>query len=105
MAPSCRNAAPRYGLELRADAEEIDRLKAMVDVLRFEPLPAGINTRAEALHVLGFPPASRPDTKTLNARFRLLATIHHPDGEQGCHHRMSQLNSAMALLRQAPDYY
>ncbi len=97
--------APRHGLNVRVDADEIDRLKATVDLLRFEPLAAGVNSRADALFVLGFPPASRPDTKTLNARFRQLATVHHPDGEHGCHHRMSQLNAAMALLRSAPNFY
>lgn len=96
--------APGHGLSPRADAEELDRLRAMVDTLRFEPLAEGVASRADALYVLGFPPGSRPDVKTLNARFRVLATIHHPDGEHGCHHRMSQLNSAMEVLRRAPSF-
>ena len=97
--------APGYGLKARADMEELDRLRAMVDVLGFEPLASGVNSRAEALYVLGLPPGSRPDAKTLYARFRMLATIHHPDGERGCHDRMSQLNSAMTLLRALPSFY
>ena len=98
--------APALGLgALGADREEIDRLKAMVTALAFDPLEDGVQNRAEALHVLGFPPGARPDTRALRARFRILATIHHPDGETGSHHRMSQLNSAMELLRDAPPLY
>ena len=78
---------------------ELDRLSAVVSVLSFDPLPGGVETRAEALHVLGFPPHSDPDTRELRARFRLLATIHHPDAANGSHARMSQLNAAMDLLR------
>jgi len=62
-------------------------------------LPHGVETRADALHVLGFPPNSHPDARELRARFRLLATVHHPDAAQGSHARMSQLNAAMDLLR------
>ncbi len=98
--------APALGLGgSGADREEIDRLKAMVTALAFDPLEEGVQNRAEALHVLGFPPGARPDARALRARFRILATIHHPDGETGSHHRMSQLNSAMELLRDAPPLY
>lgn len=79
--------------------EEVERLKAIVSVLAFDPLPHGISSRDEALHVLGFPPGSRPDKRTIRARFRMLATIHHPDSHYGSHHRMSQLNQAMEFLR------
>lgn len=79
--------------------QEIDRLSAVVSVLSFDPLPHGVETRADALHVLGFPPNSHPDARELRARFRLLATVHHPDAAQGSHARMSQLNAAMDLLR------
>jgi hypothetical protein len=98
--------APALGLGgSSADREEIDRLKAMVTVLAFDPLEDGVQSRAEALHVLGFAPGARPDAQALRARFRMLATIHHPDGETGSHHRMSQLNSAMELLREASEIY
>jgi hypothetical protein len=98
--------APALGLgAIGTDREEIDRLKAMVTALAFDPLEEGVRNRAEALHVLGFPPGARPDSQALRARFRILATIHHPDGETGSHHRMSQLNSAMELLRDAPPLY
>ncbi len=84
---------------LHAAEEEIERLRAAVTALSFAPLKEGVRTRADALYVLGFPPDSRPDAKTIKARFRMLATIHHPDGVYGDHVRMSQLNAAMARLR------
>lgn len=98
--------APSHGLSAAThDPEELERLKAMVNALAFEPLDDGVRSRAEALHVLGFPPGSRPDARTVRARFRMLATIHHPDGDHGSHHRMSQLNSAMDVLRGSPSLY
>ena len=63
------------------------------------PLADGVRTRAEGLFVLGFPPGSRPDIGVLRGRFRMLATIHHPDSGYGSHDRMSQLNSAMDILQ------
>jgi hypothetical protein len=79
--------------------DEIERLRTIISALSFEPFPDGIRTRTEALHVLGFPPGAKPDGRTLRAKFRLLATIHHPDNELGSHQRMSQLNQAMEILR------
>lgn len=79
--------------------EEVARLGALVSVLSFDPLPGGVQTRPDALHVLGFAPESDPDTRELRSRFRLLATIHHPDGPHGDHARMSQLNAAIDLLK------
>jgi hypothetical protein len=79
--------------------EEVERLRAIVSVLAFDPLPEGIRSRGDALHVLGFPPSSDPDTRTVRAKFRMLATIHHPDSNYGSHQRMSQLNQAMEFLR------
>ncbi len=79
--------------------EEMERLKAMVAALAFDPLADGVRSRAEALHVLGFPPNARPDRRELNARFRMMATIHHPDGTYGSHDRMAQINEAMDYLR------
>lgn len=79
--------------------EELERLRAIVAVLSFDPLPDGVRTRDEALHVLGFPPGPLPEQRMLRARFRMLATIHHPDSVHGSHQRMSQLNAAMDILR------
>ncbi|ABC24353.1 J domain-containing protein [Rhodospirillum rubrum] len=79
--------------------EEIARLRAAIDVLVTEPLPGGVGSRLDALFVLGFPPGTTPDPAEVTARFRLLATIHHPDSDLGSHARMSQLNQAVAYLR------
>jgi hypothetical protein len=81
--------------------DELERLRTIVAVLAFEPLPEGVRSRGDALHVLGFPPSSDPDSRTLRAKFRMLATIHHPDGNYGSHQRMSQLNQAMEFLRRS----
>ena len=85
--------------EARTMSGEMARLKAMIATLAFEPLPDGVETRAEALHVLGFPPGRTPGRELLRQRFRTLAAIHHPDSGIGDHQRMSQLNAAMDLLR------
>ena len=84
---------------LRELHDEAERLRTVVSALSFEPIAGGIKTRAEALHVFGLAPDSRPDAPTLRSRFRMLATIYHPDGPYGSHQRMAQINSAMTLLR------
>ena len=94
-----RRGARDQSQKLAAVSEEIDRLKTIINVLAFEPLPEGVQTRAEALYILGFAPGDTPDARTLRAKFRMLATIHHPDSHHGDHHRMSQLNQAMEVLR------
>ncbi len=83
---------------VHSDEEDLARLGAMVSVLAFDTLPKGVRTRPEALFVLGFHPGSRPDIGVLRGRFRMLASIHHPDSGYGSHDRMSQLNSAMDIL-------
>lgn len=83
--------------------EELERLRAIVSVLSFDPLPGGIGNRGEALHILGFPPTSTPSFRSLKTRFRALATVHHPDGRYGDHQRMSQLNAAMDRLIRSAD--
>ncbi len=89
----------RLARQAKASLAEVARLRAIVLVLSFDPLAGGVRSREDAMHILGFAPGSRPDQKTLKARFRTLATIHHPDGDHGNHHRMSQLNEAMERLR------
>jgi hypothetical protein len=79
--------------------EELERLRSIISVLSFDPLPRGIRWREDALHILGFPPGSPPDGKVLKTRFRTLATIHQPDSGRGNHDRMSQLNEAMNHLK------
>ena len=77
---------------------EVGRLKKIISILAFDPLQGGVSTPDEALHVLGFAPRENPDKATVRARFRTLATIHHPDSHYGSHQRMSQINTAMQLL-------
>lgn len=84
---------------LDAAGEELARMRATISVLRFEPLSDGVNSRAEALYVLGFAPGTYPDARAIRGRFRMMATIHHPDSNYGDHERMSQLNQAMEILR------
>ena len=79
--------------------DEAARLRTLLGALLFQPLAGGIRSRNDALYVLGLPPGARPDAAALRTRFRLLATIHHPDGALGDHRRMSQLNEAVAWLR------
>lgn len=78
--------------------DEIERLKTTVAILAFEPLRNGIKNKNDALFVLGFPPNSKPDLKTTKLRFRMLASIFHPDSIFGSHERMSNINSAMDFL-------
>jgi len=78
---------------------EIARLARQVRALSFEPLPGGVRSRAQALHVLGLAPGAAPDDTEIRARYRALAAIHHPDGGSGDHKRMSQLNEAVRILR------
>jgi hypothetical protein len=82
----------------RETNDKVERLRTIVAALSFEPLAGGVRIPEEALHVLGFPPRSRPSAGLLRERFRLLATIHHPDSQHGSHRRMSQLNAAMEVL-------
>ncbi len=83
---------------LRDTHDELDRLKKVVTAITFDPLKGGVNSREQALYVLGFPPGLIPDINTIRMRFRRLATVYHPDGKLGSHERMSQLNAAMEQL-------
>jgi len=84
---------------LKRMEEEIIRLRAVISALSFDPLPGGVTTRQEALHVLGFSPGQSPGMDIIKAHFRMMATIHHPDSDYGSHQRMSQINEAMDLLK------
>lgn len=100
--PEIKPAVPPV-LESEPEADELDRLRAIISTLAFDPLPEGVRTRSDALHVLGFMPNAKPDSRMVRAKFRLLATIHHPDSDHGDHQRMSQLNQAMTLLRSGEE--
>lgn len=78
--------------------ERIDRLHSIASVLVQDAPGEGVRTVRDALHILGFAPGTNPDKATIRARFRMLATIHHPDSEFGAHERMSLLNQAMETL-------
>jgi len=84
--------------DIQAQDEEILRLKTLISLLSFDLLQDGPQTRADALYILGFPPAANPDRIQLRAKYTMLASIHHPDSDYGDHMRMSQLNMAMDLL-------
>ncbi len=81
--------------------EKLSRYRTVIQALSFRPLPSGINTRDEALHVLGYAPGRYPGMDEVKTRYRELATIHHPDGDHGNHTHMSQLNEAMEILRRS----
>lgn len=83
-------------------AEEIERLRAVNSALGFTPLEHGVRNRAEAHYVLGFAPKEAPSRSAINAKYRMLASIHHPDSPYGDHRRMSQLNDAIGFLRNSP---
>lgn len=93
--------SPDHQAVLAVRDEENARLKSIISVLTFDSLPNGVRTRNEALFVLGFAPDSAPDLVMLKARFRMLATVHHPDSGVGDHGRMAQLNEAIAVLRRS----
>jgi len=92
-------AAPEWPEIVHELEEKVARLQVTIATLAFEPLKNGVRTQDEAMHVLGFVPGARPDSKTIKARYRMMAAIHHPDSEFGDHARMSQINQAMSLLR------
>ncbi|MCR9254541.1 MAG: J domain-containing protein [Alphaproteobacteria bacterium] len=79
--------------------EEIDRLRLILTTLAFDPLPRGVQTRGDALYVLGFQPSARPDRRTIQAKYRMLALIFHPDANTGDTERMAQINDAVKVLR------
>lgn len=91
--------SPKTKEKIRALNDEIARLRAAMSVVALDPLPQGVRNAEDALFVLGFPPGSKPNQAEVKARFRMLATIHHPDASFGDTRRMSQLNQAMSWLR------
>jgi hypothetical protein len=82
-------------------ANEIERLRTVNSALAFIPLDNGVLSRAEAFYVLGFAPKVKPSRTAINAKYRMLASIHHPDSPYGDHRRMSQLNEAIEFLRKS----
>lgn len=81
-------------------ADENTTLRGLIADLATPVLPRGIQTRSEALFVLGFPPTAVPDKGSIRRRWRRMAMIYHPDSAFGDHDRMSQLNQALEKLTQ-----
>ena len=88
----------RLAEENRTLRDQIDRLRSIVGVLAQDAPKEGVVSARDALHVLGFAPGANPGKAEIRARFRMLATVHHPDGELGSHERMSLLNQAVETL-------
>ena len=93
------SASPSWKELAQQDREKISRLQVTLATVSFDPLPDGVKTRADALHILGFAPRSQPDKSLIRAKYRMLAAVFHPDSEFGDHARMSQINEAVAVLR------
>ncbi len=79
--------------------DENERLKAIIYALMFEPLKKEISSKEEAFYILGFQPFEKPTLTHTKQRFRMLATIHHPDSELGSDERMKQVNEAFNFLK------
>ena len=94
-----RNGKKNNAVKLDEAENEIKRLRLIVGALSFKLLPHGVRTRGEALYVMGFPQNAKLGPDLVKSRFRMLASIHHPDSAYGDTRRMSQLNQAMAKLR------
>lgn len=91
--------APSSKDRIRALNTEIGRLRDRLALVQPPPLRRGVDSREEALFVLGYPPNAAPSQTEIKTRFRALATAHHPDAPLGDTTRMSQLNQAMTWLR------
>lgn len=79
--------------------EQLVTLRQALDRTSFRPLRGGVRTAAQAAYVLGMPSEWGLDEATVNARYRLLAPIYHPDGGQLADaERMAQLIEARNLL-------
>lgn len=82
---------------------DIERLREGFALIAFEPLPNGVRSRFEALHVLRFPPGAEPKPEEVTARFRALAAVLHPDARLvNDHTHMVQLIEARKLLQRIP---
>jgi hypothetical protein len=79
--------------------EQLGILRQAIERVSFRPLRGGVRTAAQAAYILGMPSEWGLDEATINARYRLLAPIYHPDGAQLADaERMAQLIEARNLL-------
>ena len=88
--------------QLRDQDERMLEMRASMSVVAFDPLDNGVKTRQDALYILGFASAERPNIYTIKEKFKMLAMIFHPDAPFGDHHRMTQLNAAKKILEASP---
>ena len=87
------------GHEIADLKEQLATLRQALARLSFRPLRGGVKTAAQAAYVLGMPSEWGLDEATVNARYRLLAPIYHPDSSQLADaERMAQLIEARSLL-------
>jgi hypothetical protein len=85
--------------DIAALKEQLTILHQALDRVSFRPLRGGVRTAAQAAYVLGMPSEWGLDEATVNARYRLLAPIYHPDsGQLADAERMAQLIEARSLL-------
>ena len=88
---------------LRQAEEKVGELTDSVERIAFRPLRGGVNSREEAMYVLGLPPSERLDAQRVSSRFRAVAPIFHPDtGVVASHMRMVQVIEARKLLMLEP---
>lgn len=96
--PGFQNPDMEIKTQIRSLKDEIEEIRSAFTCVSFKPLPEGIKNRTDALHVMGFAPSENPDMHTIKSRFRMMATIYHPDGKFGDHERMAQINDAAKFL-------
>lgn len=89
---------PQSLQQIKALQDDVDRLRAVVSVLSFDPLRDGVVSSQDARYIMGLDPQTRLTANAVRRRFRLLATIYHPDSPYGDNARMSQLNQAVSVL-------
>lgn len=92
------------GLETgRSDAEQrAERALEALEKVAFRPFPSGVRTLRQAAHALGFSSEFGLDEAAINARFRLVAPVYHPDtGLLPGSERIGQLVEARRMLIEA----
>ncbi|MFD2264247.1 J domain-containing protein [Lacibacterium aquatile] len=78
---------------------ENERLRAALSRMAFRPLVGGVRSVGHATYVLGVPGAWGLDEAVIQARYRFLASIFHPDsGLIPDSERLRQLNDARSIL-------
>jgi hypothetical protein len=85
--------------EIASLKEKLAVLRLALERVSFRPMRGGVRTASQAAYILGLASEWGLDEATVNARYRLLAPIYHPDGGQLADaERMAQLVEARNLL-------